>query len=62
MDKTDLKIKILKKQNSIIELIGDMISDALEDKPDKNRLPKNYYINVIETEARLLARILEERE
>ncbi len=57
----DLKIKVLVKQNEIMELIDNMIKDGLEDKPVMNKPTSSYYVETITTQVKLLARILKER-
>ncbi|NOG83799.1 MAG: hypothetical protein HND49_08340 [Planctomycetes bacterium] len=51
----------MQKQHEIMELLDNMISDAVDEKPDKNKLTSSYYVETITTQVKLLARILKER-
>lgn len=59
--KAELRGKVAMKKAAILELLDDMIDDAIGDNPDKNRLTFTYYLESIKTELKLLTRLLKER-
>ena len=61
MASSDLKIRIMAKQNQILELLDLMINEGTVGNPGKDMLPVSYCVETITIQFRLLARILQER-
>lgn len=61
MKREEMIERAAKRKAAICELIDDMVSDAVDDKPDKERLTFAYYVDSLKIELKLLIRLLKER-